>query len=317
MLNGGDFFFGLTKSRLIFVLKENYNLSQYNWTYVGGGGRNFTVTLFHGKRTGHVLILLNAQVVQIDFSVRESKTYSFFIEDEFCQIRLERRGEEMYYFFEIDKKVDTPRNRARKKQERRYLIQVFVFFGFLVALASGTALGIQAYNKKLKTRQMSATMYTSVTIGWVEVDTLHPSSLVRYYYVVGNMKYSGSSYLDSVLTADDPVIPLAQGDEFTVRYNPDYPEFSKIFFPEYTGPQKLRYLDRTLQRHLELNPAIHPSLARCMLELALEREGAEGLADFFYQNAEPSANPLHNKDSYHRLVRDPVFQREVEKRCWN
>lgn len=291
-------------------------MSQYNWTYVGGGGKNYNVTLFHGKRTGHVMILLNAQVVQIDFSVRESKTYSFFIEDEFCQIRLERRGDEMYYYFEIDKKVDTPLNRARKKQDRRYLIQVFVFFGLLIAVATGAALGFQAYNKKLKTRQMNATSYTGVTIGWVDADTLHPSGLIRYYYVVGNMRYSASSYLDSTLSADDPLIPLAQGDEFTVRFNPQYPEYSRIFFPEYSEQQKKRYLERALQRHQALNPSLHPALARCMLELALEREGAGGLADFFYQNTEPAANPLHNKDSYHRLVRDPAFQREVEKRCW-
>jgi hypothetical protein len=291
-------------------------LSQFTWTYVGGGGKNYTVTLFHGKRTGHVLILLNVQVLQIDFSVRESKTYSFFIEGEFCHLRLERRGEEMYYFFEIDKKVDTPLNRVRNKQERRYLVQVFVFFGLLIAVATGAALGFQAYNKKLKADRLNVSAYTGVTIGWVEVDTLHTSRLIRYYYVVGNRQYTGSSFLDPNKVTDNPVIPLEQGDEFTVRFNPRYPEYSMIHFQESTEQQKKRYLELTLQRHLALNPAIHPTLARCMLELAMERAGPGGLADFFFQDTEPGANPLHNRDSYHRLVRDPAFQREVEKRCW-
>lgn len=262
------------------------------------------------------MILLNAQVVQIDFSVRESKTYSFFIEDEFCQIRLERRGEEMYYFFEINKEVDTPRNRERKKRDRKYLTQALVFFGLLIVGATALALGFQAYNKKLKTERMNASPYTSATVGWVEVDTLHPSPLIRYQYVAGNSTYSGTSYLHPEDGDASPVMPLRQGDEFTVRFNPEYPEYSRIFFPEATKRQQMRYLERALERHLVLNPAVHPALARCMLELAMERKGAQGLADFFFQNADPGANPIHNKDSYHRLVRDPAFQQEVEKRCW-
>ena len=107
-------------------------MAQYTWTYLGGCGKKFNVSLFHGKRTGHVLLMLNGQILQIDFGVRDSKTYSFFIEDEFCEVHLERKGDEMYYFFEINKKVDTPRNRDRKKLNRKYLGQTLAFFLLLL-----------------------------------------------------------------------------------------------------------------------------------------------------------------------------------------
>lgn len=289
-------------------------MSQYNWTYVGGGGKNFSVTLFHGKQTGHVLILLNTQVVQIDFGVRESKTYSFFIEDEFCQIRLERKGDEMYYYFEIDKKVDTPRNRARRKLEKKHLFQTLAFFGMLIVLASVASLGFRAYNEKLRKQQMEASSHTQFTVGWVEAS---PSKLIRYSYVVGNVAYSGSSLLKKVEENEEqPLMPLEDGDEFVVRYDPDHPEFSRLSFTEPTERQQQRYLERALSRHLALHPDAYPPHTRCALECALDRHGAEGLADFFFQDVSPDINPLHNTDSYHRLIRDPAFQQEVERRCW-
>ena len=292
-------------------------MSQYNWTYVGGGGRNYNVTLFHGKRTGHVLILLNAQVVQIDFGVRESKTYSFFIEDEFCQIHLERRGEEMYYFFEIDKKVDTPRNRERRKRDRRHLVQTLLFFAGLIVVASVAALIFRAYNKKRFEEQWSGSTYSDSTVALVKVDTLPTSRLLSYSFVVGNNTYSGSA----VLQVEDPeppnLMPLEEGDEFLVRYYGDHPEFNRIDLGRPSERQLRRYFDRALSRHLALHPDTYQPHARCSLELALELHGLNGLADFFYQDISPGRNPVHNQNSYYRLVRDPVFRQAVEERCWD
>ena len=98
-------------------------MNHYTWTYIGGAGRNYRVGLFHGNKTGHVLIYVGAKIVTIDFKVFDSKTYTFFIDDELCNIRLERRGSKMFFFFEIDQKTDTPRNRKRKILEHRYLRQ--------------------------------------------------------------------------------------------------------------------------------------------------------------------------------------------------
>jgi hypothetical protein len=292
-------------------------VSQYNWTYVGGGGRNYNVTLFHGKRTGHVLILLNAQVIQIDFGVRESKTYSFFIEDEFCQVHLERRGEEMYYFFEIDKKVDTPRNRERRKRDRRHLVQTLLFFGGLVVVASVVALVFQAYNKKRFEEQWAASTYSDSTMALVKVDTLPTSWLLSYSFVVGNNTYSGSAVLQVEDPAPPNLMPLEEGDEFLVRYYGDHPEFNRIVLDRPSERQLQRYFDRTLSRHLALHPDTYQPHARCSLELALELHGISGLADFFYQDSSPEHNPVHNRNSFNRLVRDPAFRQAVEERCWN
>ncbi|MBK7410284.1 MAG: hypothetical protein IPL49_07555 [Saprospirales bacterium] len=291
-------------------------MSQYTWTYVGGGGKNFRVTLFHGKNTGHVLLLLNTQVLQIDFNVRESKTYSFFIEDEFCEVHLELRGEEMYYFFEINKTVNTPRNKARKQLERKHLGQALAFFGVLILVATVAAFGLRTYNKKLEMTRLNEKIYSDSTVGWVQIDSLHPET-VRYQYVAGNSPFTSSFFEDPARGNTLPVFPLQSGDEFAVRYNPRRPDLSRIYFSQPTAAQTLKYLERSLSRHLQYNPATHPSMARCTLELALEIHGLEGLADVYFQQESAASSPAHNRDSYYRLVRDPAFQQAISDRCWN
>ena len=50
-----------------------------------------------------------------------------------------------------------------------------------------------------------------------------------------------------------------------------------------------------------------------MVKTAYEIEGIDGLAKFYFQNIPPTENPVHNKDSFFRLVRSLGFQKKVEK----
>ena len=110
-------------------------MGQFNWTYLGDNGKKFRVGIFHGPRTGHLLIHCNAKIVQVDFGVRESTTYSFFLDEELCEIELERIGNKFQYRFHINKTIDTPRNRARKRIERKHWKQSLLFFGLLLLCA--------------------------------------------------------------------------------------------------------------------------------------------------------------------------------------
>ena len=289
------------------------NMPQFTWTYVGGGGNNHTVSLFHGEKTGHVLLMLNGKIMQIDFGVRDSKTYPFFIEEEFCEVRLEQKGEQMYYYFEINKKVDTPFNRARKKRERRNMGQTLVFFSFLILLAVGFVFGFQAYDRKLKSKNWSDEAFSGSTTGRVYFD----GNAVAYAYIVGNRGYSRHFFPDKATGDLLPEMPLEEGDEFTVRFHPDRPNFSRILFSQPTEAQQEKYIERIMAVHLPLHPAEHPLQVRCALQLAAELHGTSAFADFFYQATPPAERVDHNRDSYYRLVRDPVFQKKLTTRCWN
>ena len=51
----------------------------------------------------------------LDFRVLKSKEYSFFIDDELCELTIEKKGDHFFYSFEFNRKADTPLNRAIKK----------------------------------------------------------------------------------------------------------------------------------------------------------------------------------------------------------
>ena len=76
----------------------------------------------------------------IDFNVLQNKKYSFFINDELCDIHVERPKNQFAYGFEIDQKTHTPRNVNRKKQERKDLINSLIFILFILLVITGTVL---------------------------------------------------------------------------------------------------------------------------------------------------------------------------------
>ncbi len=107
-------------------------MSQITWTYVDDDGYHHQVGLFHGDSSGHLLVYCNSRVVVIDFSVTTSKNYSFFIDEELCDVAIEEKDGKFSYGFTIDQITDTPRNRGRRKMNRdltrQTIVMAFAFF---------------------------------------------------------------------------------------------------------------------------------------------------------------------------------------------
>ncbi len=110
-------------------------MNHFTWTYLADNGKRHQVGLFHGHKTGHLFISINSNIMTIDFEVLKSKTYSFFIDEEVCEIKLKRKGDTFYYDFKINNKIDTPLNRVKKKMEKQNLMFSLLFFGVLVGLS--------------------------------------------------------------------------------------------------------------------------------------------------------------------------------------
>lgn len=112
-------------------------MSQFTWTYIDDEGLRHEVGLFHGDNTGHLMIYCNTRIVVIDFGVTTSKNYSFFINDELCDIAVEESKGKFLYGFKVDEITDTPRNRGRRKMiqnEHRNVIYMSLSFLLVVSL---------------------------------------------------------------------------------------------------------------------------------------------------------------------------------------
>ena len=264
------------------------------------------------------MIYVGKKIVTIDFNVLDSKDYTFFIDNELIRIKLERRGDEMFYFFEIDKKADTPMNRARWAMERKFLRQLLIGLAIFILLITGFTLFFK--NQKAsgfsKAEELLATQGVE-TVAKVTVASGDPKPEITYHFVAKNQGYSSKPSVQSqplVLLKNG--MPLESGDEFMVLYVPSNPAVSRIDFDRPSKRQIKTYLIRATEKHLSLHPNEALQVVECMVQVAYEMEGIGGLAKFYFQNIPPTENPTHNENSFFRLVRSLPFQKKVEKDCW-
>jgi len=277
---------------------------------VGDTGKKYQVGLYHSTQTGHLLIHLNAKILTIDFSVRDSKEYSFFIEDEFCRIRLERREDRMFYFFDIDKDVDTPRNRARKRRNQQYLRQTILFFGGLILAAALFGLGMDRLDRARKADMMVTPVYLPATARITRLVDVRSGELEYRFSLPSGERFTGQ-------TTDNELFRrwgymLEQGDEFRVSYLKQQPAVSRLELNAPTVQQLQRLRERALDKHRSLHPQTSEGDLACFLQGSQQLRQHDGLVHIFHQDRKPAASPFHNLVTYRRLIRDLADSTELD-----
>ena len=102
-------------------------MSQYSWTYLSDSGRKFKIGLYHGMRTGHVLVHCNGRVLIIDFKVRHNKRYTIMVDNDMLDLVLSRTGDEITYSLEVNNREGTP-GWERDRKDRRQGIKLGLIF---------------------------------------------------------------------------------------------------------------------------------------------------------------------------------------------
>lgn len=285
-------------------------LAQFNWTYLADAGRQYNVGLFHGDKTGHLLVYLNAKVIIIDFQVLETKSYSFFIEEELCKIEVERQGERFAYGFKINEEVDTPRNRERKKTEKSNYRKGYWLAGIFFALMLiGSLIIINAYRKQK--RELEDRYVMLVKPATIHAVKQRGDTIALRYQLEFQGRKNDFDRLINQKEVNTP-FPLEAGDEFNLRFDRFRPSINELNFAEPTYGQLGRYRRRTLEKHLALHPELTRDQGECLVKIAYELKGLDGLADFYFQTRSPDDFPLHNTTTYQKLIRDIPFLDQAE-----
>lgn len=89
-------------------------MKQLYWNYFDRFGRNHKIGLYHGH-SGHLVIYCNDTIIAIDFHVRKTKSYAFFIGEELFNVSIKGEETVFQYDCQIDKKAPTHRNKERQK----------------------------------------------------------------------------------------------------------------------------------------------------------------------------------------------------------
>ena len=276
-------------------------MGQYTWKYVETQQPQ-TVTLYHGDKTGHVLITLNSKVLIIDFKVKDTKSYSFFIDEELCEVNIKCENDSFQYTFEINKTIQTPLNEKRKKREKKHLWQAAGFFGLIIFIIALIGFGLQ-WSKK-----------SNATIDQYGEETTAILSLSdkgnKYTYEIDGLFYENelSELPDAV---ND--FPLETNDEFILKYSKYKPEKHQFSFDSPTKKQIERYTNRAIEKQAQLSPDNTNEYAACLVKIAFEMRGISSLADFYFQNQTEIENPKYNENTYKRLIRDVEFKKRAKE----
>lgn len=262
------------------------------------------------------MIYCNSRIVLIDFHVLQTKSYSFFIEEELCEVNIERRENRFFYDFHVNREVDTPVNRAwrvKLRQNRRKT--VILITSFFITLIVFIGIGLYLSNLPGKDqRQALLAARSSESIARVFIsERLGDSLAMHYSFAANGQVYESEGHIPAQATTNG--MPLESGDEFTVLYADSHAFVNQIDFDKPTAEQIQRYRLRAIQRHLDLHPEITEQRAQCLIEIAYEIKGVGGLADFYFQDLQPTANAQHNQLTYLRLTRDTPFVQKAGERC--
>lgn len=113
-------------------------MAQMQWIFAADSGQQYRVDLFHGERSGHVLVTVNDKVSLVDFFVRESKDYTLMLEEEVFRLEIEKTPEGFRYGFMMDESADTVANLHKRRVKRRqYAIAILSLMLFFVLAVFG------------------------------------------------------------------------------------------------------------------------------------------------------------------------------------
>ncbi len=310
-------------------------MAQLGWVLLDSHGGQHKVGLYHGDNSGHLVIHCNLRVIQLDFSVRESRTYSFFIEDELCELSLQKEPNGQFsYAFLVNKTVDTPRNRDRKADENRTNKQVWMFVGGFLLLLAIVFGGLTWYGRQQRNKELSSTsLFSQVSAENARRLSLEGQTTSAQLYVVfeglNRKVFYGFKTADNVQVSGKFAVqdtgavvlingfPLQDQDAFELRYLPDNPRIHRLDFYHPTRSTMTRYIQLATMVEARNHPEQTLKRSQCITLLLAEHLGWDKLAYMIFQDKTAAQNTRYNHDSYLRLVREPEFARLLEKECWD
>lgn len=309
-------------------------MAQVGWVYLDDFGGRHRIGLYHGDRAGHLLLHCDARIVQVDFSVKESRIYSFFVEDELCEVYVYKEKEGFSYDFQVNKTVDTPRNRLRKADERRNRKYMAILVTGLVLVVSCVFFGLRWYNHRQAEKRIAGTGLTSrltpeneqrlraegrsAVARLVLVEVALSRQIFYGFTTEANDQVSGRFYVPDTGQIILPNgFPLHDRDAFAVHYLPSEPQIHRVDFDLPTDQTLAVYLEEARLAEVQAHPSATAGHGLCVAKLTLRHKGWRRLADLIFQTALPHQNLHNNRESYQRLLRDPEFANLLARECWD
>ena len=253
-------------------------MPQFGWTVIANSGQRYRIGIYHGDQTGHVVVHAEGKVVITDFSVWDSKTYTFFVEDDLCEVTISKKKEHTYtYNCRINYEINTPLN-AQRKQHARQDWRLGLFFAtaiisFAVLVAAYFFLHPSA--EKLRRERLLVSMGQGVE---QEVQLLFDTKASDWYHTYASWGRERVLRLDwSTDTLTAAGWKLEPGDVFIGYRSKEVPWLFYIDLRQPAPSLMEKYRRQTGQKLRQQYSFLSPDQINCLLNAADSSAGARGL----------------------------------------
>ncbi|MBT8189588.1 MAG: hypothetical protein HKO89_03505 [Saprospiraceae bacterium] len=72
-------------------------MAQLNWTYFSLTGRPYSIDMYHGEESGHLMLIINNAIIMIKFNQKKPEKYSFLIEHQMLELDISKNNNDYKY----------------------------------------------------------------------------------------------------------------------------------------------------------------------------------------------------------------------------
>ncbi len=284
------------------MLKPN----QQQWTFIDNKSKQHRIMLVHSTKSGKLLIHYNYKtIVLYDLEVLKSTKYSFFIDDELCEVHVIRNLQAYTYHFFVNKEANTPLNQARKRIDTRDKKYTWIFVTVLFSLV-GIFVYFSRFLSEQRDRERLELLYTNYAQNTTATVEKVDFSTVAYRFQTADGRIFSA-------TIAPCYVPWIAKDTFSLRYvviNPVLHRVDTTHF-DWTARQRMFETVRLMQQ--SAHPEQDIVYINHLLHTAYDLHGLEGWKHIFFQTASPEISP-YNQDTYLKMVRDDAFQAKLKEK---
>lgn len=292
-------------------------MNSANWTYVGSRRQQYKIVLKHGIESGNFAIFCNKKPMIIDFDIFDSKSFSFFIEEELCQIEVIKEGDKFTYKFDVDQKADTPLNRRRKSAfKKNFNKGILVGVFSTIVIFSIIFLSFYAYRLSFIKDLKQHPIVAIAKFEFVNFSLEGKKKRIRYNYPFRYANYSGYPKISRNNLGEYVAqngMPIYEGDEFYTVLSYKKPSNHRIQYFKPSVKQLDRYRNRAIERWRFHFPTFTKEQCECLVNVAFEQKYISGIADVYYAQVTKKENDKNNKATFKTLINSKTFKKAIKK----
>jgi hypothetical protein len=111
-------------------------VAQRTWLYKTPKGTVFEIGLYHGDKSGHLLLYVGNEIVKIEFSVKDTQEYNFMIDDELFKVLVIQGKEFDYKLYNESQDQEIPLI-GKVGRNKQYVLMMSLVIAVLILVALG------------------------------------------------------------------------------------------------------------------------------------------------------------------------------------